>query len=172
VNGNSKSRQRPVRALEFSSGAVSPFVGGVPESSAGNVANTQPHVPRLIRAGTPPSKPEHASLETREKKNNDPTRPCGLCGCQFRYHNPPKTSSSHRASHSFTVVTKALTCCYSCPHCMCFCVGFVEPFEGMPFERCVYEAEDHSHRTLPVKFSNKLSRSGTTSPHKNQGDSG
>ena len=30
-------------------------MGGVPNTSAGNVANSQPHAPRLIRAGTPPS---------------------------------------------------------------------------------------------------------------------
>jgi hypothetical protein len=30
-------------------------MGGVSESSAGNVVNSQPHAPRLIRVGTPPS---------------------------------------------------------------------------------------------------------------------
>jgi hypothetical protein len=51
VNRNSRSRKKPIGNANSSS----PCLGGVPESSAGNVANTQPHVPRLIRAGTPPS---------------------------------------------------------------------------------------------------------------------
>lgn len=90
-----------------------------------------------------------------------PNRPCGRCGCQFRYHNPPKSSPSHRGSawgNSYQRQTLAMTCCDSCPHCFCFCVAFIEPFIGMPFERCVYETENHTHLYPAISNSDTISR--------------
>ena len=55
VDGNPKGRNRRIEIADFDSCICIRFLGGVPESSAGNVANTQPHASRLIRAGTPPS---------------------------------------------------------------------------------------------------------------------
>src|SRR5207253_4374553 len=54
VNGNSNGLKGPIGTVDWWL-----FLGGVPESSAGNVANSQPHVPRLIRAGAPPSSIEY-----------------------------------------------------------------------------------------------------------------
>ena len=77
-----------------------------------------------------------------------PTRPCGRCGCQQRYHNPPSAWSGSKGyswGNARWNKTKAMTCCDSCPHCICFCSGFLEPFIGMPFERCLYETKNHAH---------------------------
>ena len=51
MNGNSKCRNRPVG--EFIHRELVCFLGGVPESRAGNVVTSQPHVPRLVRVGIP-----------------------------------------------------------------------------------------------------------------------
>lgn len=77
-----------------------------------------------------------------------PTDNCGRCGCERRFHNPPKsfTSSKFRigqTGHQVKVLN--MTACSSCPHCFCFCIAFVEPFDGQRFLRCLYEAEDHTH---------------------------
>jgi hypothetical protein len=72
-----------------------------------------------------------------------PTDPCGRCGCQRKYHNPPtsddiaKTGASSGNAHKYIITAR--TCCYNCKFCICFCVGFIEPFEGQPFLRCFYE---------------------------------
>ncbi len=73
--------------------------------------------------------------------------PCGRCGCQRRYHNPDKAYTSHKqyrnmnpnpAMHPPQIVVQARTCCDNCPHCICFCTGYVEPFAGQSFGDCVY----------------------------------
>ena len=91
-----------------------------------------------------------------------PSDPCGRCGCERRFHNPPKsysyakTGSSSGKSHMIEI--KARTCCDSCPHCFCFCIAWIEPFKGQPFQRCYYETEDHNHYTPPVQNSDTVSR--------------
>jgi hypothetical protein len=77
-----------------------------------------------------------------------PTDPCGYCGCMRKYHNPPKayTSSKFRIGLTGTMIkVLAPTCCDSCPHCICSCVAFVEPFEGQKRLHCVHETENHDH---------------------------
>lgn len=72
-----------------------------------------------------------------------PTDPCGRCGCRRQYHNPPpsddiaKTGGSSGNAHKYVITAR--TCCYNCKFCICFCVEFIEPFEGQPYTRCVYE---------------------------------
>lgn len=43
-------------------------MGGVAQTGAGNVVNSQPHVPRLIRAATPPSNIEAQELPGKDSK--------------------------------------------------------------------------------------------------------
>jgi len=91
--------------------------------------------------------------------------PCGRCGCQRGFHNPPKsyTKSKFRvhgpgaAQHDSITIT-ARSCCDTCPHCTCFCVGFIEPFDGQPFLRCVYETENHDHSARAVSDSSTVPR--------------
>lgn len=71
------------------------------------------------------------------------TDPCGRCGCQRQYHNPPDSYTSAKSGYTSgkAVAHKvwAPTCCDSCPFCLCFCTGFLEPFKGQRYLRCVYE---------------------------------
>ena len=113
-----------------------------------------PQLKPSLTGSTSTSKPHQTkNSELHSKKSSScgnskteklPTDPCGRCGCQRKYHNPPpfddyaKTGSSSGNAHK--VIIKARTCCYNCKFCFCFCVGFIEPFEGQPFQRCVYEA--------------------------------
>lgn len=81
-------------------------------------------------------------LSDSSETKNSQTDPCGRCGCERRFHNPPKsysyakTGSSSGKSHMIEI--KARTCCDSCPHCFCFCIAWIEPFEGQPYKECVY----------------------------------
>jgi hypothetical protein len=61
----------------------------------------------------------------------NPTDPCGRCGCERRYHNPPAWEP--RTKHRYLQIL-AQTCCSSCPHCVCFCSAWLEPFEGQPYK--------------------------------------
>lgn len=45
-------------------------------------------------------------------------------------------------------MVRALTSCATCPHCICFCIGFIEPFEGQPYKECVYAASHLSEVQL------------------------
>jgi hypothetical protein len=96
------------------------------------------------------------AMNTALSKKNDSTSPkktitsdidpCGRCGCQRKYHNPEKSEKGYKASRFMGPVQPphfkitARSCCATCPYCICFCVGFVEPSEGQPYQRCVYEA--------------------------------
>lgn len=90
--------------------------------------------------------------------------PCGRCGCKAKHHNPPKAYTAARDVRNMgpyqrpQVIVQAKTCCDSCPTCICFCVGFVEPFPGQPFERCVYDQSNQ----LPVGTEDTLQRPGAT----------
>lgn len=68
--------------------------------------------------------------------------PCGRCGCRRKHHLPKPTfsyaTSGASSGKSHELPTLAPTCC-ECKLCFCFCVGFVEPFAGQPFAKCVYE---------------------------------
>jgi hypothetical protein len=109
---------------------------------------------------------------------------CGRCGCERRFHNPPasysyaKTGASSGRAHQIKILAR--TCCDNCPHCFCFCTAWVEPYEGQPYVRCVYETEDHNHFTPPIQDSSTISRlvpsmpkgipdnRSDTGPHKNR----
>jgi hypothetical protein len=62
--------------------------------------------------------------------------PCGRCGCKRKYHNPPKAYTGSKDYRNMgpnstpQIEVKAKTCCDSCPYCLCFCIGFMEPFKG------------------------------------------
>jgi hypothetical protein len=96
--------------------------------------------------------------------DSNPSDPCGRCGCRRDGHNPPKsfTRSKFRVhapslKSNDTFYVKALNSC-ECKHCICFCIGFIEPLEGQPYARCIYEAEDYSHLTPTVQNSETVSR--------------
>ena len=59
-----------------------------------------------------------------------------------KYFNYAKSGGSSGKSKNILVL--AVTCC-DCKHYFCFCVGFVEPFEGQPFLKCIYDS-DRSER--------------------------
>lgn len=100
--------------------------------------------------------------------NQKQTDPCGRCGCQRKYHKPDKYYLSHKfrvtggaTSRVYMIPVRAPTCCDKCPHCLCFCTAFVEPFEGQPRTRCIYENEDHTHRdptttSYPISISSRV----------------
>lgn len=93
------------------------------------------------------------------------TDPCSYCGCMRKYHNPDKsyTSSKFRIGliGTYRAIT-ARTCCDKCPHCICSCVAFVEPFEGQPRTHCYHATEnnlDHDYHTeLDSPFDYTISR--------------
>ena len=66
--------------------------------------------------------------------------PCGRCGCKRLTHLPDRTfsyaKSGGSSGKSHEVPVQAPTCC-ECKYCLCFCVGFVEPFIGQPFLMCL-----------------------------------
>jgi hypothetical protein len=68
--------------------------------------------------------------------------PCGRCGCRRGQHLPGKTFSYSKSGgssgKSIELPVLAPTSC-DCHHCICSCVGFVEPFPGQKFQKCVYE---------------------------------
>ena len=75
--------------------------------------------------------------------------PCGYCGCMRKYHNPPKFYF-HWRDRAGVIEVKAPTCCDSCPHCICSCVAFIEPFEGQKRTHCAHATEnniDHDYHT-------------------------
>lgn len=81
-----------------------------------------------------------------------PIDPCGRCGCMGKYHNPDKGYTSSKFRIGLTRTYRSIiarTCCDSCPHCICFCVAFVEPFEGQKRTHCYYETANHDHNYHP-----------------------
>lgn len=77
-------------------------------------------------------------------KNGSPDDPCGRCGCRRVDHKNGKTFSYTHASGGSSGKSRELpitarTSCNSCKYCICSCTAFVEPFDGQPFQRCVYE---------------------------------
>src|ERR1017187_5232343 len=65
-----------------------------------------------------------------------PTDNCGRCGCERRYHNPPEWEPRTKGRYRPNL---ARTCCSSCPHCLCFCFAWTEPYLGQPFGKCAYK---------------------------------
>lgn len=64
-----------------------------------------------------------------------PTDSCGRCGCERQHHNPPAWEPRTKGRYSQIL---ARTCCSSCPHCVCFCHAWMEPFDGQPYKKCGY----------------------------------
>lgn len=104
---------------------------------------------------------QHGTMEdtsNKEHSNHGTTNSlhdhCGRCGCERQYHNPPERWPGSKSRRFMGPVqppqerTLAPTACSSCPHCICFCVAFVEPFHGQPWPNCFYEEK---HNVKPKK---------------------
>ena len=133
----SASRKRRVAASE--PGQLSSKIEQqLQQSPTGFISTSKPH--QTINSELRSKKSLSCENSRTEKTRTDP---CGRCGCQRQYHNPPKsetyakTGASSGNAHQVKILAR--TCCATCPYCICFCVGFVEPFEGQPYQCCVYE---------------------------------
>lgn len=77
--------------------------------------------------------------QDRLRAAGKPEDPCGRCGCRRDGHLPGKTfsyaKSGGSSGNSKEIPVLAPWSC-DCKYCLCFCVEFIEPFEGQPFVVC------------------------------------
>jgi hypothetical protein len=131
---------------------------------------------------TPIPRGEFQDAQSALMRAGMPSDPCGRCGCRRKHHFPKPTFSFSKSGGSSgksrELPVLAPTSC-DCPFCICSCVGFVEPFAGQKFERCVYEpsaevevvAADRDESTEPdltqvVKPNSMLDDARPRSPRK------
>lgn len=77
--------------------------------------------------------PQYSS-QTEMMAHGSPEDHCGRCNCLRRHHQNKKTYSYAKtqasSGRSREIPITAVTSC-ECPHCFCFCIGFIEPDKEM-----------------------------------------
>jgi hypothetical protein len=87
---------------------------------------------------------EFKGQQAQLMRSGKPEDPCGDCGCRRDSHLPKKTfsyaKSGGSSGKSIEVAVLAPTSC-DCKYCICYCTGFVEPFDNQKHQCCVYARE-------------------------------